>query len=92
MSCRWDGSGSRSRDIRRRRPDRWRPGGTVCAGLEPAVLLMRLGEAAIFQASFLEADVSPEVAHLAVEAFGSGAREEWLRIGSLAPAVRWGAA
>ena len=65
----------------------------MCAGLEPAAFLLHLGEAAaILRASLLEADIPLEAAHLAVEAFGAGAREEWLRIGGLALAVRWGTA
>ena len=65
----------------------------MCAGLGPAAFLMHLGEAvAVLRASLREAGISHEVAHLAVEAFEAGAREEWLRIGGPAPAVTWGTA
>ncbi len=65
----------------------------MCAGLEPAVFLMHLGDAAaILRASLVEAGSSHEAAHLAVEAFEAGAREEWLRIGGSTPAMKWGTA
>ncbi len=64
----------------------------MCAGLGPAVFLMHLGDAtAILRASLLEAGISHEAAHLAVEAFEVGARKEWLRIGGT-PAMTWGTA
>ena len=65
----------------------------MCAGLEPAAFLMHLGEATVvLRASLHEAGISHEMVHLAVEVFEAGAREEWLRIGGSAPAVRWGTA
>ena len=65
----------------------------MCAGLGPAAFLMHLGDAtAVLRAGLHEAGISDEAAHLAVEAFEAGAREEWLRIGGVAPAVTWGTA
>ena len=65
----------------------------MCAGLEPAVFLMHLDDAVIvLRASLHEAGIPHEVAHLAVETFEAGAREEWLRIGGAVPATRWGTA
>ena len=65
----------------------------MCAGLEPAVFLMHLGDAtAILRASLLEAGISCAVAHLTVEVFEAGAREEWLRIDGSAQVRKWGTA
>lgn len=65
----------------------------MCAGLEPAVFLMHLGDAtAILRAGLLGAGISREAARLAVEAFEAGAREEWLRIGGSARGGTWGTA
>ena len=65
----------------------------MCAGLEPAAFLMHLGEAtSVLRTSLIEAGIPHEVAHLAVETFEAGAREEWLRIGGSTPAVTWGTA
>ena len=65
----------------------------MCAGLEPAMFLMHLdGAAAILRTSLLDAGISHEAAHLTVEAFEVGAREEWLRIGGTTRAMTWGRA
>ena len=65
----------------------------MCAGLEPAVFLRHLGEAAVvLRTSLLQAGIPDEAARLAVEAFEAGARQEWLRIGGSSRTVTWGTA
>ena len=65
----------------------------MCAGLEPAVFLRHLDDATVvLRTSLLQAGIPDGAARLAVEAFATGAREEWLRIGGSSRAVTWGTA